>query len=175
MFRLRFLMMGLLCLATACKPSEPAKEAATGAPAKGELYRSDQGYAVEFPQGWVIKPNEGGVVLALAPDAGASAVVGVTQAEGDSLDRIFVDSAKKMQQELENFKAGKGEDLKIDGLAAKRRVLGYTLEGQNLKGIQYLVRKGEQDFVITFMTKEAIYDQYAPTFDQILKSFKVTK
>jgi len=189
MSRVRFLMMGLLCLATACKPSEPAKEAEEAPPSqttdffergvakKAEVYKSPVGFSIEIPAGWsYAKYKTGSPVMAGAPDEQASFRVWEVKSVGKTLDSAFAGFVEEAGGEFHDFKViANPENLKVGDLPAKRVLVTATEQGENIKGFLYMAGESERFFCFMFAADEENFDEATPIFDRILKSFKVTK
>lgn len=174
------LLIGILFAAAVDTEKSPSKDLVI----KQERYVSkDAGYSIQFPLGWeVMKGAMGTDVIALAPIKDPDDLfrenINIIYAKLDtpiSREEYYTLNMRSLAQLLVDFDLEKSEDVKIDGLDAKKIIFTHTMGVVNAKVLQYLILDGDKAYVMTFTADPLDFDKYLGTFEQIENSFKLNR
>jgi hypothetical protein len=166
------LVGGVVCAATTY-PSHGAD---------GLTYESPSGYGVDIPDGWEYGTGlMGADLFAIAPPAEeeehgtANFNVMVGESGGMTLDQFYDASLSGLKAIVEGLEIEKSGDVDLGGMKAKWHVYTYPHYKVDLKVLQYVAIDGPTVYVLTFTTGNKDYAYYQPTFEKVMKSFKLVK
>ncbi len=166
-------LLALLPLAGCGRPAS-AKE-------PGRFYGSYwDGFSLKFPEGWEIKEKfEGTRVAALAPRKGEKdwyqeniCVLYERIPSKVSTDEYMNLSVQYMYQMMPGVKIGKQGETEIDGREARWLTFSHSIGPYKLKGVGYVVIKGNRAYVIVCNTTSKAYSKYKDEFDEVAQSFR---
>lgn len=151
---------------------------------KQERYLSkNAGYSIQFPLGWEVMQGVMGTdVIALAPASDPNDlfreninIIYANLDESISREEYYDLNMKSLGQLLVDYDLEKSEDIKIDGLDAKKIIFTHTMGVVNAKVLQYLLLDGNKAYVMTFTADPLDFDKYHKTFEEIENSFRFEK
>lgn len=146
-----------------------------------EFYISEEaGYQIKFPSDWeVMKGVMGTDVVALAPIKDPEDLfrenANIIYAKLDlplNREEYYAYNLKSLSQLLVDFDLENSEDIKIDGMEAKKIIFTHTMGVVNAKVLQYLILDGDKAYVMTFTADPLDFDKYRESFENIGNSFK---
>lgn len=142
----------------------------------------DIGYRIDLPSHWRVQRNFMRTdVFAAAPplngELGSRANMSILTApvdEEQTLEQFFNESLSKIRNKFENLKIVETGKVYLGGIEGRKAAYSFVDEsGVSLRVTQYFLMKDHTDFVITTAAASSIFLDYAPDFDQALRSFKV--
>lgn len=164
------LVGGMLCSATPV-PSHDSN---------GLIYKSPSGYSVEIPEDWEYGTGlMGADMFAIAPPSDASEYgtanfnVMVGDSGGLTLDQFYDASLSGLQAIVDGLEIEHSGDADLGGMKSKWHVYTYPHYKIDLKVLQYVAIDGPSVYVVTFTTGNKDYSHYKPTFESVVKSFKM--
>lgn len=168
------------------QPEPPATEQPAALPATQTYENASLGMTLAYPEGWSVKENPAaGVVVAFgSPKESASDTfvdnVNVSVSDLSSQPALTLDAIvdlwrKQTEGDLPAgaFRLTEIKPTTLAGVAAKRLVYAYSLQGRELKGLVVIARKGDKAYVITYSAEKASYDKFVSAANTLVNSFQV--
>jgi len=142
-------------------------------------YDPGKRFSVRFPKDWEISEGvKGTVVMAEIPSEDGMRAI------RENVNIIVEDLGKDMrvseyfQRQMFGLKKLTGAvtvmrgTSDIDGADARWFIYSYRTQSLGFRSLVCVFVKGRQGYVITCLTEEDTFEQYADQFDEILKSFR---
>lgn len=142
---------------------------------------NDKDFSAILPAGWEQKVDYMDTeVIFLSPmesdDDRFQENVTVTSGELSqplTMDECYQMSLADMRETLKDFKEESSGDMKVDGNDVKFIVYAHKPGDLDLKGISYIIVKGNRVFVVTCAAEHDKFDKYKDVFEQTVQSFKI--
>lgn len=148
--------------------------------AKGRYVSKKFDYSIEFPEGWEMIVEGGGLsVVAISPFENEydsfDEAIGVIVIEGIGnvrLEEFYRDGLEYLEASYENFYVEDEGNMRINDSKAIWNVYSYDLPDTYVKVLEYnLVRNG-RGYVITADAEVSKYDEYIEIFEKSAESFR---
>ena len=177
MVRKRFVAFAVLGLAFL---SASLAGCSSGEPEPGRYYKKQEGFSIRFPAEWEQKENVmGTVVIALSPTEGADDpfrenvnVTVETLPSPMDLDEYFNLSMTNLKKLLTETRQPEVTDTTLGGEKAKRVVYQTTMGQIGVKGMLYVVVKGNRGYALTCSAAPDSFDAYKARFEEIVGTFR---
>jgi len=159
-------------------------------PAGNTYVNEEKGFSIDLPEGWKVRQDSDAEGIRAAspkegPDDKFCETVSIK-----GMDRIGKSSSKGYREFTElvlhlfsGFEKLDSGKTKINKLTARwmlytcdrerRRLTGKPKKVAKAKALVYFVVKGDNAFMINATAAEETFDQYRPTFEQIINSFQM--
>lgn len=148
--------------------------AGTPAGVAGNMYTDPQGrYSFTIPQGWRIQqPSDTTIDIQAAPPSSLQGILQIASdsiVTGTSLDDYVNSTMSDLKSGLPNYQTvpNSVQNLTIGGLDARRFDFTGSQSGTNLKGAVFIVRKGQNAYVL-------LVAAIARDFDTVLAQARIT-
>jgi len=138
------------------------------------------GFSIWFPDQWQVVQNVmGNDIVALAPFVDPEDLfrenANIIHAKLDpsiTRENYYSYNINSLTQLLIDFDLEENDEVRLDGITAKRLVFTHTVGIVNAKVMQYLVLDGDQAFVLIFTADSLDFDKIRMYFEQIATSIK---
>lgn len=149
-----------------------------------ETYASQEnGFSIDFPTTWEKKQGLMGIdVMAFAPFDSPEDILRentnilVSTLETSMTSKEFVrQNLDGLEQILTDFVLEDQQEITLDGVKGTMILYRHKYNEIPLQVAQYLILVDNQAYIITFSSTPQDFPSYKPTFDAIIKSFKLPK
>lgn len=145
----------------------------------GCLYVENEVLAVSacYPVEWTVDRNDG--MLSLLKDTSDSSMIStyaslsVTKysTNAENYSKYWETYAKRLGEELKDYKSVKEEEIKVDGNTAGKYHYTATVDGDTYHFVQVVAVGGYTAYIITLTASEKDYESVVKDFDTIISNF----
>ncbi|UCG61366.1 MAG: hypothetical protein JSV52_13755 [Candidatus Zixiibacteriota bacterium] len=151
-----------------------------GSKEPGRYYADELDFSIKFPEGWEIQvENYGYTVSAYSPlDSDDDMLYETISVSVENLmvsvdlDEYFDAVNRTSQSQLAYFELESAETVTIGDIRAKRAVFSYVNQGETVRSVGYCIVKGRRAYLITCISDDYSYDNYAQEFASAAESFR---
>lgn len=163
---------------SATAKEEPAKEET---PIQQEHYvNAEKGFGIDYPSNWKKSDIPQLDLILFAPSTNENGfphasmnIVSEKVGSEVTLEQFYKESADNLQKALKEVQVQKTGSSNINGTPSKWLLYTHNMQGVTFRVIQYFVVANGSIYLITFSAADEAFDRYLPTFEEILRSFKV--
>jgi len=144
-----------------------------------EYTNTAYGFGLNPPDGWTTDENDQYVTVRfygpIINDFNMNLGINGPEVyeEGSALSEIIDDMIEAYPSVFTDFNYSSSDSITINGMNAYNFIYTFTMEGVELKQIQYLVEKQGKVSIITFTATIDVFDDYIDIVEESLTSFTV--
>ena len=146
------------------------------APEGMKLISTDErAYRFFVPESWVVDERTE-ISSAYAPEGDGSNVslqMHMTNDESKSVADFFAECEERYAQIFTSYERLSEEDVKMDGISAKKYVYSITVGGVEYKQMQAIVMKGAVYYVLTYTALPDLFDSHMGEVEKMIEAFDI--
>ena len=97
----------------------------------------------------------------------------MTENEAQTLDEYFAECEKRYKDVYAAYALNSSEDIKMDGVAAKKYIFTVTTGGKEYKQLQAIVKKGAVFYTLTYTAEKELFESHLADVEKMIESFDI--
>lgn len=171
----------LTCSAFAISAKEELTTSKPTATRYEHYVSAEKGYSLDYPADWKKSDIPQLDLILFAPSKQTSGyphasmnVVSEKVGNDVTLDQFYKESAANLAASLKEVNVQKTGAANLNGIPSKWMLYTHNMQGVQFRVIQYFVVAKGSIYLITFSAAADAFDGYRPTFEEIIRSFKLS-
>jgi hypothetical protein len=135
----------------------------------------ERAYRFFVPEGWVVdeRTEISSAYVSESDSSNVSLQMYMTSNESKSVSDFFSECEERYAQIFASYELLSEEDVKMDGIGAKKYVYTITTGGIEYKQMQAIVMKGAVYYVLTYTALPDLFDSHLDEVEKMIEAFDI--